>query len=298
MKKIINLLLGITLLANLTACGGSSSSSQNTSDSTVEESESQSTTVSEGKSSTTLSIQSQELYNSNGIKITLNETEINPNNISLPLLIENESDKSITVQVRNVSVNNVMYDALISSEVASGKKANDSLDFYNYDSRASFDSVSSLEFSFYIFDSDTWDEIEETDPIVISTSDSSYVYEPSKDGETVLDENGILIVYQGFDDSWSGTNALFYVENNTDQPICIQTRDSSINGFMIDSIMSTEVMPGKKAYTDMSFLSTDLEENNISIADNFENMEFSFYIFNDDTWDTILESSTITVTSK
>ncbi len=60
---------------------------------------------------------------------------------------------------------------------------------------------------------------------------------------------------------------------------------------------SLAMIPNKKAYTDMSFYSSELEENDLSL-DNFENLEFSFHIFNNDTWDTIADSSTITITSK
>ncbi len=57
------------------------------------------------------------------------------------------------------------------------------------------------------------------------------------------------------------------------------------------------MIPNKKAYTDMSFYSSELEENDLSL-DNFENLEFSFHIFNNDIWATIADSSTIRITSK
>ncbi len=62
-------------------------------------------------------------------------------------------------------------------------------------------------------------------------------------------------------------------------------------------LSSSAMIPNKKAYTDMSFYSSELEENDLSL-DNFENLEFFFYIFNNDIWATIDDFSTITITSK
>ncbi len=293
MKKIIYMMLSICMLTSLVAC---SSEKEETSSSKTSES-SETIVTEETKENTKLTVTSRELYNDGGITITLKDNELSLKDIELPLLIENESDKTIVVQTRNVSINDVMAEGLLSAEVAPGKKSNETLDLYLLDSRTSFDSVSKIEFNFYIFDSDSWDEIVETETITIETSDSSYVYVPDSSGETIYDENNIKVVYQGLSGDLFGIDALFYIENNSSEPICIQTRDSSINGFMIDSIMSTEIAPNKKAYTDMSFYSSELEENDLSL-DNFENLEFSFHIFNNDTWNTIADSSTITITSK
>lgn len=293
MKKIIHTMLALLMLTSLVAC----SSGGTTSTSSDETSTTSTVATAETKTDSKLSVSGKELYNDGGITITLKDSEINPNNIKLPLLIENESGQTIVVQTRNVSINDVMAEGLLSAEVAPGKKSNESLDLYLLDSRISFETVSKIEFSFYIFDNDSWDEIVETESIIIETSDNSYVYVANSDGEIIYDENNIKVVYQGLNDDLFGIDALFYIENNSSEPICVQTRDSSINGFMIDSIMSSEIAPGKKTYTDMSFLSSELEENDLSL-DNFENLEFSFHIFNDDTWDTIADTGVITITSK
>ena len=55
-------------------------------------------------------------------------------------------------------------------------------------------------------------------------------------------------------------------------------------------MMSQDVVIGKKAVTDIQFISTDLEKNGIT---EINDVEFSFYIFNWDTFDTIYESDVI-----
>ena len=53
----------------------------------------------------------------------------------------------------------------------------------------------------------------------------------------------------------------------------VQTRDESVNGFMVGTYFSCEVCAEKSAVV---FSSTELDENNI---ENFETVEFSFHIF-------------------
>ena len=56
----------------------------------------------------------------------------------------------------------------------------------------------------------------------------------------------------------------------------VQTRDESVNGFMVGTYFSCEVCAGKRAVNCMVFSPTELDENNI---ENFETVEFSFHIF-------------------
>ena len=58
--------------------------------------------------------------------------------------------------------------------------------------------------------------------------------------------------------------------------ITVQTRDESVNGFMVGTYFSCEVCAGKSAVDCMVFSSTELDENGI---ENFETVEFSFHIF-------------------
>ena len=56
----------------------------------------------------------------------------------------------------------------------------------------------------------------------------------------------------------------------------VQTRDESVNGFMVGTYFSCEVCAGKRAVDCMVFSPTELDENNI---ENFETVGFSFHIF-------------------
>lgn len=72
--------------------------------------------------------------------------------------------------------------------------------------------------------------------------------------------------------------------------IPVQTRDESVNGFMVGTYFSCEVCAGKSAVDRIVFSSTELDENNI---ENFETVEFSFHIFKTDDRNTIDDSKPV-----
>lgn len=214
---------------------------------------------------------------------------------NLKLLIENNGTKSVTVQTRNTSVNGYMVETMISCDVAAGKKANDEMTFLSSDLEAAgIATFADMEFSFHIFDSETWDTYLDTDLIDIQTSAAEgFNYEYDNSGFEVYNDGGVNVVVKGRGDSWMGPNIVVYIYNGSDRNICVQARDVSINGFMVDSIFSSEVMAGKHCIDTISFLSSDLEKNGIESIDD---VELSFHIFDDESWSTIKDTNPVTIT--
>ena len=71
------------------------------------------------------------------------------------------------------------------------------------------------------------------------------------------------------------------IENNTDQNITVQAKNTSVNGAMIETIFSCDVAAGKQATDSISFYSEDLEV--AGITEIYE-IELSLLFFNADTW--------------
>ena len=112
------------------------------------------------------------LFNQDGIKITCKgyitggTWDFGP---SLKFLVENTTDKNITVQVRDCSVNGFMIDPICSANVAAGKKSNNSMTWFTsvFEENDILE-VETIEFYFYIFDSDEWGTIVESDVITLN----------------------------------------------------------------------------------------------------------------------------------
>ena len=132
------------------------------------------------------SIEEAVLVDEAGVKITAKSLDMDglfgP---SIKLLIENNSEKSLTVQSRSASVNGYMIETMLSSDVAAGKKANDELIFASSDlEMADISVIADMEFSFHVFDSETWDAYLDTDLIRIKTSAAEgFLYEYDNSGQ-------------------------------------------------------------------------------------------------------------------
>jgi hypothetical protein len=64
---------------------------------------------------------------------------------------------------------------------------------------------------------------------------------------------------------------------------------------MMTPYFSTTVYDGKKAFDDITIMSSELESNNIT---SIEEVELKFHIYNADTYDTIADSDPITFSAK
>lgn len=292
-KKIFATLLVATLALSMAACGGGETKETNSDVAAA-------TNVSTTKEETAeVTIEEKELYNQNGIVITATSLEMNGSfGPEIKVLVENNSEKNVTVQARSSSINGYMMDFSFSCDVAAGKKANGALSLMSSDLEAcGIETIADIEFSFYIFDTDTWDTIANSDVITISTSASgSYEQEYDNSGDVIYDNNGIRIISKGLaEDELYGPELSLYIENNSDQNITVQPRDTSINGFMVEPVLSPEIVPGKKILTGMTFFSSDLESNGIT---DIETIETSFHIYYTDTWDILEDTAPITISFK
>jgi outer membrane murein-binding lipoprotein Lpp len=103
------------------------------------------------------------MYESEYVKITYLGEDENWMGPQLKLKIENLSDINLTVQVRDVSVNDMMVSAIFSSDVAAGKSAIDKISFMKSSLEESgIIDMEKVDFSFHIYNSDTFDTIEDT----------------------------------------------------------------------------------------------------------------------------------------
>ena len=299
MKKRVKLLavvLCLLLFATMALGSGSSGSGEDKKISDVSSGASSTEETSTENVTTEITIGEQVLDDENDIKITATGLEDSWLGTELQVLIENNSSQSITIQARNANVNGYMVPTVMSADVAAGKKANDSLTFETSGLKeCGIDNIATMEFLFHIFDSESWDEIVDTDVITVETSIAeSYTQTYDDSGEVLVDTDGIKIVGKGLsdEDSFWGPGVILYIENNSDQNVTIQVRDVSVNGFMVDSSMSEDVVAGKKAMSAVQFFSTDLEENSI---DDITDVELYFHIFNLESWDTIFDSDVISI---
>lgn len=246
-----------------------------------------------------VSLSEQVVLDQDGIKVTVTGLDLSASLFGpeLTLLIENGADKALTFQVRDMSVNGFMLPGtMFSSDVAAGKKANDGMTFMTSElEKSNIRDFASIEFKLHIFDSENWENVLDTPAITLTTSLGADYQQPMDESGTVLfEEGGIRVLSYGL-----GENAIFgpevrlLVENNSEQDITLQGRDVSVNGFMVSSSLSSDVPVGKKAFTELNFFSSELDENGITEVND---VELIFHIFDSESWKTIKDTPTISLT--
>lgn len=315
-KCIKNLCIGMVfVLFGLMAMGSGSSSSQDTAkaittETTTADSEEErnlsadipeTTTTEESTtiSDDTITIDEQILIDQNDIKITAKSMESDSFwGDGIKLLIENNSTKNIGVGCNALIVNDYMISDLFSSSVAAGKKANETMYISSSQLEAAgITNIGQLEIYFHFYDSDSYETLFDSEKVVIKTS----AYEnmdttANVNGEELYNQDGIRIVGQYVDEnSFWGTAVLLYIENNSGRNIGVNCDNMSINGFMVTPFFSSTIYDGKKAYDDITIMSSDLEENDI---ESVENIEVNFHIYDSDSYSTICDTGAISFQTK
>ena len=301
MKRTLAIILAIILAMSLVACGSPSDeeikepSNVVTGDNTEEGQQEEQV---EEPEETEATISETVLVDEAGIKITAKSLEVDEVfGPEIKLLIENNSGKDLTFQCRNASVNGYMVETMMSVDVVNGKKANDSLTFMQSDFEAcGIEAIADMEIAFHIFDMADWETYLDTDAIQIRTSIAdTFEYTYDDNGDLAYEGNGIKIVIKGLaeDDSIFGPSIVTYIENTGDKDVTVQTRDVSVNGFMVEAVFSCDVVAGKRAVDTITFMESDLEENGITTI---ENVELSFHVFDFDDWETIVDTEIVNIT--
>lgn len=316
-KMIIGIMCLCTTAALLSGCGSSGeskskdivkteetagssvSASEENTDSADESNAEESAPATESDSNKDITIEEQVLVEQDGIKITaLEYVRDNIWGDGIKVLIENESEKDVTVGCDALIVNDYMIHDLFVSEIAAGKKSNATIYLSSSELKAAgIDTVGRIEIYFHAYDADSYEGIFTTDCIEIETSAiDSMDTTVNDEGTELYNEGGVRIVGKTVDEnSFWGTAILLYIENESGRNVGISVDDMSINGFMLTPYFSTTVYDGKKAVDDITIMSSELEENGIT---SIEEVELKFHIYDNDSYETIADSEPITFSAQ
>lgn len=210
------------------------------------------------------------------IKITGIEPDSNWG-YTLTAQLENKSaDTTFMFSIDSAAVDGVQSDPFFASEIAPGKKANESIRFSDELQEHGVTAFSDIEITFRVYDSNDWtadDIFHETVHIYPSGEEqvTPFVRQPQSDDITLIDDESVSVIVTGFtiDKIWGHTVNLFLV-NKTEDEILFSVDEASINGFMADPFYATSVNGGKCCFSSFSWSDSQLAENNISDIDEIE----------------------------
>ena len=241
------------------------------------------------------SIQETVLLDQGGIRATATGLDSDGNGPMINVLLENDTDRSVTFQTLRVSINGIMFSPAFFSEVAAGKKSNDVISFYQGDLDSfGITSIQTIELTIEALDTNSWDSLAVSDVITLNTDAPKATQAVDQSGTPALNQDGLEIVVRGVEiqDSDWGPEIMLYLNNQTGQDITVQLDDFSINGYMINPIFSCDVADGKLAYNSIYLDAEELKSNGI---DRIDSITCSFVVCDPNTWDTFFESEPVTI---
>ena len=210
----------------------------------------------------------------------------------ISVTVENNSTQNIVVSTRSLSVNDFMLSTSgLYSDVAAEKKDNAEINLMSSELRESgISTIGEIAFDLNISSSDTYNTIDTTDLITIHTSASgTFTQEVDDSGDEVYSANNLRVVCKGLkkDSIWDGT-VVFYLENNSGKAVSIYAENVSVNGYMVDVGMYSDLRPNTRMVDGMYLLNTELDS-----IDDIHDIEFNLRMFDSDTYQDIATSDVI-----
>lgn len=243
-----------------------------------------------------LSVAETVLYDADGIVVTATGYEEGWTGPEIKILVENNSEKNVLVTTASVSVNGYMMPyASLYAEVAAGKKANESLSIMSSElEQSGIETLAEMQFYLQIQDPETWETVATSDLLTLTTSAAPYEQPVDDSGDVLYDANGIKIVCKGLkqDIIWDGT-VVFYMENNSGKAVSIYAENVSVNGFMQDVGLWSDLQEGTKLIDGMSMI--DLSDLEIENIDEIKNIEFNLRVVDAETWQDIVTTDVLTL---
>lgn len=214
----------------------------------------------------------------------------------LKIHVENGRNSPVILLVCDLAINGVVVDDIFYCEAAPGEGINDEIIFMSSDLEAAgIKVIKKIEFRFRVCETDTWNTLFYSEPIVLTTSaDPSFEQAYDDKGYPAFAQDGFraVISRRNSEESPWGTDIFVYMENNSDTDAVFQIKEILVNGSMVQPIFYAEVPAGKIAYDKIAFLESDLADNYI---ENIVELRLKFQIIDRDSGDTILETEEATV---
>lgn len=293
MKKLLIIVITLILLLSLCACGA-----EDTVASVPEITESSKEEIVQTEAVTETTEAAIELATFEEITVVDNDmclvkiTGIEPDDFwgyAMKVYLENKSsDTTFMYSVTTASINDVMTDPMFATEVAPGKKSNETISFMTEDLETyGIGDFTDISLNFRVYDTEDW----MADPVAVANTHIypfgeenavSYVREALSTDTVLVDNDDVCVIVTGYnpENMWGYTVDLFII-NKTDTTIMVSVDEASVNGFMLDPFYADSVDAGKCAFSNISWFESDFEDNGIT---DVENIEFTLRVYNEEDW--------------
>lgn len=293
MKKLIISLLAVSILLLLAACTietPTSTSSKDAASSSLDISNNTLNTSNSQNSEQGITFRELIVADTDDCMIKITNVE---NNIilgfGLKVQLENKSsEKTYMFSLESAAINGVECTPFWASEVAAGKKSNDTIYFLDSDLQENGIVIyTDIELAFRVYDSEDWtaeDILSKTVHVFPYGEENAthYVREVTATDNTIIDNQYVTVIVTGYnEDSIWGYSVDLFIVNKTDTEIMVNINDASVNGYMADPFFAKSISPNKCAFSSVTWFASTLEENNIS---KITELEFTMRVYDNSNW--------------
>ncbi len=316
MKKIVALLIAISMLLTFVACSSEKTDdekddapqkdilSEEDLDSTNGQPTSEADVLENPTSADAEAVEpSEELTSAEVVDGAMEATAIDNDRCSIKIVdiynddiwgftvkveLENKSDfDTYTFSLESSSINGVKCSAILYEDVAAGKKSINEINYYGTLDDYDIGIYTDIELSFRVHIADDYS----SDDIVNDTihaypfgaaNATQYVREDQPGDNVLIDNEYVKVIVIGYeyDDIW-GYSANLFLINKTDRKLRFAADEVSLNGYMLDPYFIINLDGGKCAYEAMTWYDSNLEESGITEV---EEIEFIFSVRDADDW--------------
>lgn len=133
--------------------------------------------------------------------------------------------------------------------------------------------------------------------LVVLTACGGSSANPYVKDTVIVEENGIKITLVGlsYNSSIFGPEVKFRFENTTNRNLTVQARNTSVNGYTVNPVMSVEVGAGEKTYGTLMVFQSMLDDCGIR---RIETLRTKFHVFYSETYMSYFETESITLNFK
>lgn len=234
------------------------------------------------------------LYDKNGIKVTVTGYEDDQYGVTIPVLIENTSDKNVLVTTSHTSINRCMIGGILHSFVDAGDEVRDSINVGRIELKdQGITELSNIQFYLQVVDTATYDTIDQTELLTLDVSKQcSQTFDYS--GTEIYNNGGIRVIYRGVgSNSWCPGFVYFFVENNSSRNITLMGTNISINGNEASNMLYASLRDNTVLLTYITLW--DLSCYSLDSVDDIKTVSLQLLMLDQETNDVIDTTDTITI---
>ena len=234
------------------------------------------------------------VYDQNNVKITVTGLENGWLGKELKLLVENNTTHNIALSADEFIINGITVIGFAYIEVAAGKKANGSFEFYSTTMEvAGIDTFATIDApDAHIVDTDSYDTLMQTPFSVVTSAGADYQQPIRDDGDVIFQEAGVTVIAQKYTHDIWGPAIRLVVKNETGKNIIVSAENVSVNDFTISAWLYDTVYRDTVRFCELDLFDSGLEENGI---EKVQYVTFTLEIIENATWDRIAVSGELKV---